>query len=65
MLAKIHPQDKVKNGEGLRRTLIPIVDLPELDTNADPYPPLLRKLLEDYAATGVPLAYIPTEADNE
>ena len=65
MLAKIHPQDKVKNGEGLRRTLIPMVDLPEPDTNADPYPPLLRKLLEDYAVTGVPPAYIPMEEDNE
>ena len=65
LLAKIYPQDKVKNGEGLRRTLVPMVDLPEPDINADPYPPLLRKLLGDYAATGIPPAYIPMEADNE
>jgi hypothetical protein len=32
---------------------------PEPDTKADPYPPLLRKLLEEYAATGLPPAYIP------
>jgi hypothetical protein len=36
--------------------------LPGPDTNADPYPPLLRKLLEEYAATGLPPAYIPMEA---
>jgi hypothetical protein len=28
---------------------------------SDPIPPLLRKLLADYAATGLPPAYIPKE----
>ena len=66
LLAKIFPQDKIKNGEGLRRTLAPMLgDLPGSDSNIDPYPPLLRKLLGDYAATGVPPAYIPMEVDNE
>jgi len=66
LLAKIYPQDKVKNGEGLRRTLAPMLeDLPESVSNTDPYPPLLRKLLGDYAATGLPPAYLPMEADNE
>lgn len=65
LLAKIYPQDKIKNGEGARRTLVPIVDSLEPDTHADPYPPLLRKLLADYAATGVPAAYIPMEAADE
>jgi hypothetical protein len=66
LLAKIYPQDKVKNAEGRRRTVAPILDMmQEADGNADPYPPLLRKLLEEYAATGVPPAYIPMEASNE
>ena len=44
----------------------PMMDTtPEQDGNADPYPPLLRKLLEEYAATGIPPAYIPMEASNE
>ena len=44
----------------------PMMDTtPEQDGNADPYPPLLRKLLEEYAATGIPPAYIPREASNE
>jgi len=65
LLAKIYPQDKIKNSEGLRRTVTPLTTLPEPDTNTDPYPPLLRKLLGDYAATGVPPAYIPMEAGDE
>jgi len=66
LLAKIYPQDKIKNGEGLRRVLTPMSeDLPDPGSKADPYPPLLRKLLGEYAATGMPPAYIPMEADNE
>jgi putative transposase len=64
-LAKIYPLDKIQNSEGIRRTLTPDVDLPEPDNHADPYPPLLRKLLADYAATGLPPAYIPMEATHE
>ena len=65
LLVKIYPQDKIKNSDGLRRTLVPLVDLPEADNDTDPYPPLLRKLLADYAATGIPPAFIPMEADHE
>jgi len=65
LLAKIYPQDKIKNGEGRRRTLVPEVDLSQPDNLADPYPPLLRKLLADYAATGIPPAYIPMEVADE
>ena len=65
VLDKIYPQDKIKNGEGRRRTLAPGVEAPGPDTHADPYPPLLRKLLAEYAATGLPPAYIPMEAADE
>jgi hypothetical protein len=61
----MYPQDKIKNSEGIRRTLAPEPNLPESDSHADPYPPLLRKLLADYAATGLPPAYIPMEAAHE
>ncbi len=61
-LAKIYPQDKIKNADGLRRTITPLPeDTPVADTNVDPYPPLLRQLLEEYAATGLPPAYIPQD----
>ncbi len=61
-LADIYPQDKIKNSSGLRRTLAPLPnDTPRADTDADPHPPLLRKLLAEYAATGLPPAYIPKD----
>lgn len=65
LLAKIYPQDKIKNSEGRRRTLAPEVDVLEPDSDTDPRPPLLRKLLADYAATGIPPAYIPMEVGDE
>ncbi len=61
-LADIYPQDKIKNSSGLRRTLAPLpYENPSVDPAADPHPPLLRKLLANYAATGLPPAYIPKE----
>jgi hypothetical protein len=56
----IYPQDKAKNARGYRRAIEPVCDpLPETKGPDDPIPPLLRKLLADYAATGLPPAYIP------
>lgn len=63
LLARIFPQDKIKNSHGKRRTLDPLpedID-PEKTDNPDTLPPLLRKLMSDYAATGLPPAYIPKE----
>ncbi len=58
-LAPVYPQDKTRNAEGRRRTLEPLneEDMPVDDTESDP--PLLHKLMEEYAATGLPPAYIP------
>ena len=62
-IGRIYPQDKTKNAEGVRRTLEPIpMSIDIADSNAsgvEPIPPLLRKLISDYAATGLPPAYIP------
>ena len=62
-LARIYPQDKIKNSQGYRRTLQPAAGQthPVVEDDSDPIPPLLRKLLADYAATGLPPAYIPKE----
>jgi len=63
LLARAHPLDKSRNADGLRRTLSPIGDDPPaprpVDTN--PIPPLMRKLLAEYAATGLPPAYLPKD----
>jgi putative transposase len=61
-LARIYPQDKAKNAHGHRRTLEPVAeDQPAQTDPSDPIPPLLRKMMADYAATGLPPAYLPKE----
>lgn len=58
-LADIYPLDKIGNSNGARRALAPSTeDLPPAAAESDPHPPLLRKLLREYAATGMPPAYI-------
>jgi len=62
VLARLYPLDRVRNAEGLRRSLEPIADAPVGIANAstpDPIAPLLRQLLQDYSATGLPPAYLP------
>lgn len=62
----IFPQDKTKNSSGLRRALTPCFCEPiqfELESNNDPLPPLLRKMLKDYSQYGLPPAYISKEKD--
>jgi hypothetical protein len=54
----IYPLDKTANAAGRRRTLEPITTLTPA-TATDTIAPLLRKLMADYAATGLPPAYVP------
>ena len=62
-LARIRPQDKEKNADGLRRFVGAADEHVEDVAGADipTYPPLLRQILTDYAACGLPSAYIPKE----
>ena len=58
VVARLFPQDKQRNADGRRRHLEPV-------TPAEPIPasgeiaPLLQKLMKEYAATGLPPAYLP------
>ena len=61
LLARIYPQDKAKNAHGYRRTLQSPDEPADPATDSDPIPPLLRKLITDYAATGLPPAYVPKD----
>jgi transposase InsO family protein len=63
LLTTIYPQDKIKNANQHRRTLQPVSGhkMAGSQADSDPIPPLLRKLLSDYAATGLPPAYLPKE----
>jgi hypothetical protein len=61
-LSPLYPLDRAKNADGRRRARQPVA----LDaTPTEPPPsgiaPLLRKLMAQYAATGLPPAYLPTE----
>jgi len=65
VLCRLHPQDKTANADGRRRALEP---RQALEATGDPpgIAPLMRKLLADYAATGLPFAYLPKdEGDDE
>lgn len=64
VLARIRPLDKLANADRRRRTLQALPDEPEVapsNGQEDPLPPLMRKLLADYAATGLPPAYLPKD----
>jgi len=62
ILCRIYPQNKQKNADGLRRCNEPLCDTrhagPIRETGMAP---LLRKLIAEYAATGLPPAYLPKE----
>jgi transposase InsO family protein len=62
LLARLYPQDKARNADGRRRSLKAMDSDPVVQTEPVAergMAPLLRKLMEDYAATGLPPAYIP------
>jgi putative transposase len=67
ILCPLYPLDKSANADGQRRRL----DRPDPSGAETPpaagnaLPPLLRKLLADYAATGRPPAYLPKHDDTE
>lgn len=62
-VATLYPLDKQRNAEAGRRLLEPIADEPIRGAEAEPLPPLLRRLMAEYAATGLPPAYIPFDAE--
>jgi transposase InsO family protein len=68
VLARLYPLDRTRNADGCRRALEPV----DNDVHDEPaanvkneVAPLLRKLLEEYAATGLPPAYLPKVTSKE
>lgn len=63
ILCPLHPLDKVKNAEAVRRAVEPIG--PAVEAPPGDVAPLLANLMADYAATGLPPAYLPHEPRKE
>jgi len=65
-LARLLPLDKQQNADGRRRVIEPAAtNAPTAPTKPE-LPALLRHWLADYAATGLPPAYLPKdEVDKE
>lgn len=64
-LCPLYPLDKAANASAERRRLAP-ASVPEpAPVTATTLPPLLRKLLAEYAATGLPPAFLPQHDDPE
>lgn len=62
VLCRLFPQDKTRNASGLRRSVQPIPDAPV--TPAPPargLGPLLERMIDQQAATGLPPAYLPKD----
>jgi putative transposase len=64
VLARLYPQDKTQNASGLRRSLDPVA--PGLEPTAvkpaTGLAPLLARLLDQQASTGLPPPYLPKDA---
>jgi len=63
ILGALYPLDKAANADGRRRRLAPVAPARlEIPPSTPTIAPLLRKLMADYAATGLPPAYLPAPA---
>ena len=55
----LYLQDKSANASGFRRVLEPNSERPITETATSGVPPLLKELMAEFAATGLPMPYIP------
>jgi putative transposase len=60
IICRLYPQDKHKNADGRRRRKEPLIEAAPACQESG-MAPLLRKLIADYAATGLAPAYIPKD----
>jgi putative transposase len=64
-LATLLPLDKVKNADRARRVLVPAAAPPAPAKRPAGIAPLLRELMAEYAATGLPPAYLPKSKSHD
>jgi hypothetical protein len=63
ILGRIYPVDKTKNAEGQRAPRASVPEPPP--PAASGMAPLLQKIIQQYAATGLPPAYLPDRPAND
>jgi hypothetical protein len=63
VLGRLYPLDKVANGNALRRSLEPHADMPAATPVQRGMAPLLKQLMTEHAARGLPPAYVPLKHD--
>lgn len=61
VIARLYPQDKEANADGRRRALERTIA--PAPSEPPGMAPLMKKLLADYAATGLPFAYLPKDEE--
>jgi transposase InsO family protein len=61
ILCPLYPLDKAANADGRRRRLDPPPETLQTQPPPSGIAPLLKQLMADYAATGLPPAYLPRE----
>jgi hypothetical protein len=66
VLCRIYPQDKSRNADACRRRREPQVSNSQPQAPSGPgIAPLLRQQMKEYAATGLPPAYLPQDDSKE
>jgi putative transposase len=65
VLCRLFPQDKTRNASGLRRPLEPVSAPPITTPPATGMAPLLKKLLDQQAATGLPPPYLSKDEGDD
>ena len=63
ILCAVHPLDKAANAQAIRRVLDPTPN-PTSPIPQNGIAPLLKQMMADYAATGLPPAYLPTPPED-
>jgi hypothetical protein len=63
----LYPLDRTTNADGRRAVVEPAGhDAPTVESQpAGELPPLLKKILAEYSATGLPPAYLPQKPDSQ
>lgn len=61
ILCRLYPLDKQKNADGRRAVRIALLPFDEPGPGPGAVAPLLQKLIAQYAATGLPPAYLPKD----